>query len=97
MLRLQIELGNLFASKSDLDRISKQVREVQELVGGSINKLETTVKQQDEDIIALQQDKAGRDALSNQRRAFFIGGGMAVILQIISIGITLYLVTHAGK
>jgi hypothetical protein len=96
ILRLQIELGKIFVSKGDLDNVTRAVKDLEANVIDRVGKVETAQVEQGEQIIALEKDKAGRDAVSNQRRAFFIGGGLAVILQVVSVGLTFYLLAHGS-
>lgn len=91
VLKLQVELGKLYASKSDFDRVEKDM-------GKEFDRLNKLMEAQDTKVDKLEKEKAGRDAVTSYKK-WIIGGGVFTTLFAASqLAISLYVVSrHGGK
>ena len=97
ILRLQIELGKIFSTKADLDTLTQIVKDMRRQGQEELDEVRKSIKNQEDQLIALEKDKAGRDAVSNQRKTLIFGGGAALLLQLVSIVLTAFVYSRGHK
>jgi hypothetical protein len=97
ILRLQIELGNIFAAKADVDRVQALAREVADNANRAILALQADISDQAKQIKSLEEDKAGRDAVTNFKKWLTGGAIFGSIGMVVMIALTIYGITHGHK
>jgi hypothetical protein len=97
ILRLQIELGNIFAAKADVDRVQALAKDVADNATRSIISLQEALAEQAKQIKSLEEDKAGRDAVTNFKKWLTGGAIFGSIGMVVMIALTIYGITHGHK
>lgn len=86
-LRTEIRLANAELKIDILDRVAS--REAMQKVEADVTKLTDRVD-------ALDEDKAGREAVKAITRYFIGGGVLTTLIMIAQLAMTFYLATHGG-
>jgi len=86
-LRTEIRLANAELELRIIDRVaSKSV----------VEDLKRQVEKNTERLDALDEDKAGREAVKNITRYFIGGGVLTTLIMVCQLVLTFYLATHGG-
>ena len=87
VLKLQIELGKMYAAKEDVRTVSDNLRTGFE----AITKRQDT---QDGRIDGLEKDKAGREAVEGYKKWLIGGGIFTTLFAGVQLAVSLYLLNH---
>lgn len=88
ILKLHISLADSFAAKADLARTEGDLRMLAEAANKRMEQMDTKIEE-------LEQDKAGREAVTQWKRWLTGGAVLGTIFMAIQVAISFYLVTHA--
>ncbi len=101
VLRLQVELGKLYATTEDVKRIETAVTDSVKQAQNDIRIVSERdtgrFKEMQEEIDSLKEDKAGRDAVTNFKKWLIGGSLLATVFMAIQVAISLYLVTRGAR
>lgn len=86
-IRTEIELANAKLELRIIDKVA--TREAMAKVEADVTKLTERVD-------ALDEDKAGREAVKAITRYFIGGGVLTTLIMLCQLALTFYLTTHAG-
>jgi excinuclease UvrABC nuclease subunit len=96
ILSLQLALVQTYAPRTELDRVVKEQADVAAALKVRIEEVDSHFADVEGKVESLQQDKAGREAVSSYKR-FVIGGGiLTTFIAATQLAVTLWVVKSGG-